>query len=197
MKRRRFIQALAATPAAPALLAQSPPAPSVAKTTPNSGNDAALLYAAPDAAADPVLHFFTAQQIATLRKLSDLLMPAANGAPGALEAKAPEFLDFLLSQSPAERQQLYRNGLEGLNAQAKRRFSKPFADVDAGQAEMLLTPLRDPWTYDVPADPVAAFLRGVKDDVRRATTNSREWNLAASAGRTRGGGAGLYWLPID
>jgi hypothetical protein len=197
MKRRRFIQALAATPAAPALLAQAPPAPSVAKTTPNSGNDAALLYAAPDAAADAVLHFFTAQQIATLRKLSDLLMPPANGAPGALEAKAPEFLDFLLSQSPAERQQLYRNGLDSLNAQTRKRFNKLFADVDAAQAEMLLAPLRDPWTYDAPSDPVAAFLRAVKDDVRRATTNSREWNLAASAGRTRGGGGGLYWLPID
>jgi hypothetical protein len=199
MKRRRFIQALAASPAAPALLAQqtqqvqpsqqAPPAPPSA--------DASLRYTAPDAAAEPVLHFFTAQQFAALRKLSELLMPPVNGAPGALEARVPEFLDFLLSQSPAERQQLYRNGLEGLNAQARKRFSKLFADVDTGQADMLLTPLRDLWTYDAPSDPVAAFLRAAKDDVRRATTNSREWNLAASAGRTRGGGGGLYWLPID
>jgi len=196
MKRRRFIQALAATPAAPALLAQqvqpsqqAPPAPPPA--------EASLRYSLPDAAAEPVLHFFTAQQFAALRKLSDLLMPPVNGAPGALEAKAPEFLDFLLSQSPADRQQLYRSGLDGLNAQARKRFNKLFADVDAGQTDTLLAPLRDPWSYDAPADPVAAFLRAVKDDVRRATTNSREWNLAASAGRTRGGGGGLYWLPID
>ncbi|HEV8414514.1 MAG TPA: gluconate 2-dehydrogenase subunit 3 family protein [Bryobacteraceae bacterium] len=197
MKRRRFIQALAATPTAPALLAQAPPAPSVAKTIPNSGNDAALLYATPDAAAETVLHFFTAQQFAALRKLSDLLSPPVNGAPGSLEAKAPEFLDFLLSQSSADRQQLYRIGLDGLNAQAKRRFNKLFADIDAGQAEMLLASLREPWTYDAPSDPVAAMLRAAKDDVRRATLNSREWNLAAAAGRTRGGGGGLYWLPID
>lgn len=155
-----------------------------------------MRYAVPDAAAETVLHFFTAQQFATLRKLADILMPAS-GAPGALEAKAPEFLDFFLSQSSADRQQLYRNGLDGLNAQSKRRFTKPFADVDAGQADMLLAPLREPWTYDAPADPVAAMLRAAKDDVRRATTNSREWNLAATAGRTRGGGGGLYWLPID
>ncbi len=156
-----------------------------------------MRYTPPDAAAEAVLHFFTAQQFATLRKLSDLLMPPVNGAPGALEAKAPEFLDSLLSQSPAERQQLYRNGLDGLNAQARKRFSKLFADFDAAQAEMLLAPLRDPWTYDAPSDPVAAFLRALKDDVRRATMNSREWSLAAAAGRTRGGGGGLYWLPID
>jgi len=115
MKRRRFIQALAATPAAPALLAQqvqpsqqAPPA------------EASLRYSLPDAAAEPVLHFFTAQQFAALRKLSDFLMPPVNGAPGALEAKAPEFLDFLLSQSPADRQQLYRSGLDVLNAQARK-----------------------------------------------------------------------------
>ena len=197
MKRRRFIQALAATPAAPALLAQAPPAPSVAKTIPNSGNDAPLLYATPDAAAETVLHFFTAQQFAALRKLSDLLSPPVNGVPGALEAKAPEFLDFLLSQSSADRQQLYRSGLDGLNAQAKRRFNKLFPDVEASQADILLSPLREPWTYDAPSDPVAAMLRAAKDDVRRATLNSREWNLAAAAGRTRGGGGGLYWLPID
>ena len=200
MKRRRFIQALAATPAAPALLAQAPPAPSAPKTIPNSGNDAALLYAAPDTVAEPVLHFFTAQQFAALRKLSDLLMPAGsgpNGTPGALEAKAPEFLDFLLSQSSADRQQLYRIGLDALNAQSRRRFAKSFAGVDAAQADMLLAPLREPWTYDAPADPVAAMLRAANDDVRRATTNSREWNLAATTGRVRGGGAGLYWLPLD
>jgi Gluconate 2-dehydrogenase subunit 3 len=197
MKRRRFIQALAATPAAPALLAQAPPAPSIAKTIPNSVNDVALLYATTDAAAEPVLHFFTVQQFATLRKLSDLLSPPVNGVPGALEAKAPEFLDFLLSQSSADRQQLYRSGLDGLNAQAKRRFNKLFPDVEASQADILLSPLREPWTYDAPSDPVAAMLRAAKDDVRRATLNSREWNLAAAAGRTRGGGGGLYWLPID
>ncbi len=198
MKRRRFIQALAATPAAPALLAQQAQQgvqPITQQAPPPA--EASLRYTVPDAAAEPVPHFFTVLQFAALRKLSDLLNPPINGAPGALDAKAPEFLDFLLSQSAADRQQLYRNGLDGLNTQAKKRFNKLFADVDAGQAETLLAPLRDPWTYDAPADAVAAMLRAAKDDVRRATLNSREWNLASVAGRTRGGGGGLYWLPID
>jgi len=156
-----------------------------------------LRYTVPDAAAEPVLHFFTAQQFAALRKLSDILNPPMNGVPGALEAKAPEFLDFLLSQSAADRQLLYRVGLDGLNAQSRKRLNKSFADVDASQAEVLLAPLRDPWTYDAPSDPMAAMLRAAKDDIRRATTNSREWNLASAAGRTRGGAGGLYWLPID
>ena len=180
MKRRRFIQALAATPAAPALIAQQ--AQQVQQSPPPA--ETSLRYAAPDTMAEPVLHFFTATQFATLRKLSDLLMPPMSGAPGALEANAPEFLDFLISQSSADRQQLYRIGLDGLNAQARRRFAKPFAGVDAAQADILLAPLREPWTYDAPADPVAAMLRAAKDDIRRATTNSREWNIAAAEGRS-------------
>jgi hypothetical protein len=197
MRRRRFIQALAAAPAAPALLAQQA-VPQI--NQPAAPANAPLHYASSDEGAQAVLHFFNPQQFAALRKLSDILMPAnivPDGMPGALEAMAPEFLDFLLNESAGDRQQLYRNGLDGLNSQARKRFSKLFADVDAGQADMLLAPLREPWTYDAPSDPVAAMLRAAKDDVRRATVNSRAWNLAAVAGRTRGGGGGLYWLPID
>jgi hypothetical protein len=193
MKRRRFLQALAVAPSAPALLAQQGAQPAKVGAP---VNDVPLRYASSDDAAATVPQFFNAQHFAALRKLSDLLMPAMS-TPGALDAQTPEFLDFLLSQSAPERQQLYRNGLDGLNAQSKKRFNKLFAEVDAGQAEALLAPLREPWTYEAPAEPVAAFLRAAKEDVRRATLNSREWNLASAAGRARGGGGGLYWLPID
>jgi len=191
MKRRRFVQSLVAAPAVPALLAQ--------QTTPagNASDDNPKLdLSVADAAADPVAHFFSAQQYAALRKLSDLLMPAMNGTPGALEARVPEFLDFLIGESPGERQQVYRNGLDGLNAQAKKRFNRGFAETEAAQAEQLLGPLREAWTNDPPAEPVAHFLWTVKTDVRTATLNSREWSAAAATGR-RAGGAGLYWLPID
>jgi hypothetical protein len=194
MKRRRFLQGLAVAPAASSLLAQQAATPAAPA---RAGADSPLHYGISDDAAEPVLHFFSAPQFSALRKLSGLLMPPMNGAPGALDAQAPEFLDFFLSQSSADRQQLYRSGLDGLNNQSKKRFNKLFADVDANQADALLAPLRDPWTYDAPVDPVAAFLRAAKDDVRRATVNSREWNQAVAAGRARGGGAGLYWLPID
>jgi hypothetical protein len=194
MKRRRFLQGLAVAPAASSLLAQQA-APQAAPA--KAGTDSLLHYGISDDAAEAVPHFFSSPQFSALRKLSALLMPSINGAPGALDAQAPEFLDFLLSQSPADRQQLYRSGLDGLNNQSKKRFNKLFADVDASQAGALLAPLREPWTYEIPVDPVAAFLRAAKDDVRRSTLNSREWSLTTAAGRTRGGAAGLYWLPID
>ena len=98
-----------ALPAAPALLAQEMPKIEVGVA---------------DAGAETVPHFFSAPQLAALRRLSELLLPAMGETPGALEARAPEFLDFLIGESPAERKQLYRAGLDALNAGA-RRMGKP------------------------------------------------------------------------
>lgn len=195
MKRRRFMQTIAAAPAlavpaATPALAQAPaqrPAPEASK----------LDMSAADAAADMTPRFFTAPQLAALRKLSDILMPPLNNLPGALDANAAEFLDFLIGQSPADRKQLYRNGLDTLNAQAVKQFKKPFAEIDVAQANTLLAPLKQPWTYEPPSDPFARFLREAKQDVRNATMNSREYTTAGSAGGRRGGGMGQYWYPLD
>lgn len=151
-----------------------------------------------DAVADMAPRFFNPQQFAALQKLGAVLMPPLNGAPGSAEAHAPEFLDFLIGESPAERQQLYRDGLDALNAAARRRFNRPFAETDAAQAAELLSPLRAPWTFDPPADPLTRFLREAKNDVRTATMNSREFVTAGSSSGRRGfGGQGLYWYPLD
>jgi hypothetical protein len=146
----------------------------------------------PDAAADGMPRFFSPAQMSALRRVSEILMPATPSSPGALAAGAPEFLDFLIGDSPHERQAVYRNGLDALNAQAKKQFGKTFAEVEIAQAATLLTPLQKPWTFEEPADPAARFLRAAKADVRTATTNSR----AAAAGR-RFAGSGLYWYPLD
>ena len=192
MKRRRFFQTLAAAPAATALVGQPAPPP------PASTEEPKLETVTPDQVADGVARFFSPEQFAALRKLSNLLMPLVNGMPGALEAKPPEFLDFLISESPAERQQLYRSGLDALNAQSVQRYHKPFAELAAAQPDPILAPLQQPWTYHPPTDPLAHFLTAVKADIRTATMNSREYNTAAaSGGGRRMGGTGLYWYPIE
>ena len=193
MRRRRFIQALAAAPAATALLAQQP-APVTAPEVPES---APLDFSVADEGADPVFKFFSARQFATLKRLCDLLMPAAPGSPGALEARVPEFMDFLIGDAPVQRQQLWLSGLDGLEYQSQTRFRKAFADTDAGQADTLLAPLRQPWSFKPPNDPVARLLVAAKQDVRTATFNSFERNLAASGGKRPRGGGGLYWLAIE
>ncbi len=190
MKRRHAIQSLAAVALARPVFSQQPAAARVVSESPK------LETAAADAGAEPVPHFFSAPQFAALRRLSELLMPAAKGNPGALEAGVPEFLDFLIGQSPEDRQNLYRQGLEQLNAEAQRQ-GKSFVDLTAEQAASVLKPLSVPWTYAEPSDPLGHFLTEAKLDVLTATTNSREW-IAAQAGRSRrAGGVDYYWLPLD
>jgi hypothetical protein len=155
-----------------------------------------LTLTAPEAAAAGVPHFFDAAGLAALGRLGEILVPAQAGTPGAKEAEATLFLDFLISQSPPERQTLYRNGLARLNQEARNRHSKSFADVSESEAEPILAPLREAWTYAGPSDPFARFLRAVKEDFLQATVNSRQW---AEAGRRRrsAGGASYYYLPIE
>src|SRR6478672_2452608 len=124
MKRRRFFQAVAAAGTVPALVGQQPQAAGTPK----------LETAVADTAAETLPNFFTAQQFAALRKLSDILQPAVNGTPGALDAKAPEFLDFLIGESPADRKQLYRDGLDAL-------VKAGFIDADTAKAVSILAPL--------------------------------------------------------
>jgi hypothetical protein len=187
MRRRRFIANLAVAPAIPVVAQQAFGQQELPK----------LEFAVPDAGADPTPKFFSKPQFAALSKLGDLVLPAINGTPGALAARAPEFLDFLLGESPADRQKLYRDGLDALNAQSRRKFAKSFADLDTAQADQILAPLHQKWTYADPVDPLAAFLRAAKADILAATVNSREW-VAVVSQRNRGAsGTGIYWKPVE
>ena len=127
--------------------------------------------------------FFSADQFAALQKLGSILMPPLKGHPGAVDAHAPEFLDFLFSVSPGDRQKLYRDGLDGLNAQAKQQFHEPFSELDAKQADAVLRPLLVVryWPEDLPSEPMKNFVAQVHQDLRTATMNSRNsrrgWEL--------------------
>ena len=146
--------------------------------------------------AETALTFFTAEQFAAFQALGDLLMPASGGNPGAKEAGAARFLDFLLSQSPVARQTLYRNGVNRLNQEAVKRYEKPFAALPAEQADAVLAPIKAAWTYAGPADAFAQFLLAAKEDFLQATVNSREW--ATSPNRGRGGsGMGMHWHALE
>ncbi len=156
-----------------------------------------------DMTSEPVLRFFTPAQFAALQRLGAIMMPPLKGNPGALDAHAPEFLDFLIGASPADRQKLYRDGLDHLDTLAKQKFSSTFAKLDDKQADAVLKPLMVVryWPQDRPKDKYQDFAAQVHDDLRTATQNSREWaEASAKSGRSfnRGGNSrGFYWAPID
>jgi hypothetical protein len=156
-----------------------------------------LPVSAADAVAEAATRFFDRKAFQAFRYLGEILVPPRQNLPGAVEAEAAEFLDFLIGQSPVDRQTLYRDGVAQLNARAQSRYGKPFAEVSSAEADSILAPLHEAWTYQGPADPFARFLWAAKDDFLKATANSRQW-AAAAAGRSRSAsGLGTYWFPIE
>lgn len=224
MRRRDFVKAIVAVPAAVnEMFAQTSTAPYGQKTTaPQSASSAPpapapqdspksplrqgllefrsqpITATVPDAIASTEGRFFSDRQMATLRKLGDILLPPYNGYPGAAQAGAPEFLDFLIGVSPADRQHMYTTGLDWLEASAQKKFSVPFAQVDAEQADKLLRPYLRTWMNDhPPTQPQERFVNLVHQDFRTATMNSQEWSIAATSSGDRAPGIGLYWSPVD
>lgn len=195
MKRRSLLRAAAAAlPAAGLLRGQQAVVP--AQPAPAAVEEIPVIESIiPDIAAATVASYFSTEQFATLRRLSDLIAPATPGVPGAMEAEAPEFLDFLIGESPADRQALYRAGLDELNHRAQQQFEVPFAHLTPEQADRVLAPLRTPWTMD--PDPFTQFLRTAKQDILQATQNSHAWIREVSKRERSAGGLGMYWLPIE
>ncbi|WP_031499267.1 gluconate 2-dehydrogenase subunit 3 family protein [Bryobacter aggregatus] len=190
MKRRKFFAQAAAIPAAGSLLAQQG-----APTPPGAPNRAAmelpkLDVGISDDVATMAPKFFNAAQFAALKRLSEILVPTPEGGVGAKEANAAEFLDFLIGQSPADRQHVYTAGLNVLVAAG-------FSKMNDAQAAAALAPLRKPWTFEPSSDPLTRFLQTAKADVRNATQNSKEFSVANASASRRFGGVGLYWYPLD
>jgi hypothetical protein len=182
--------------------AAAPPTPETAPKSverPESfGPHPRIAATVPDAIATTEEHFFHSEEMATLRKLGDILLPPLNGYPGSTEACAPEFIDFLISASPADRQRMYRDGLNRLDADAKKRFGIPFTKVNAEQADALLRPWLRTWLVDhPPTEPFAHFINVAHEDIRTATMNSQAWSIAATSAGERAPGVGWYWSPID
>lgn len=220
MERREFVKALLASSiSARTMLGQTAPtqvAPSAPSPTPPGSaappapgpvpwmrglmevKPLPLTPLVPDAVAQTNAFFFTPEQLATLRQLCEVLLPPLQGYPGAIDAGAPEFLDFLLSVSPVDRQEMYRMGLNRLDAEARQKFGVPFDAVNAAQAGQLIQPWLRTWMSDhPPTEPYANFMNTAHSDIRTATINSQAWSKAAVAAGDDPPGEGLYWYPVD
>lgn len=83
--------------------------------------------------APPRLKVLTASEYAAADALAETIIPADAHSPGAHAARVADYIDLLLSESPADIQSLWRDGLAAVGALAQARFKAPFAR---------LTPLR-------------------------------------------------------
>ena len=208
MQRRDFVRGmLAASVAAKTALAQKPVVRAPAATAPGpvpwmrglmEVKPLSMTPLVPDAVAQTNATFFTVPQMATLRRLGEILQPAYKGYPNATEAGAPEFLDFLIGASPEDRKHMYQSGLDRLDSEARQHFQKSFAEIDAAQADQLIRPWLRAWMNEhPPTEPYELFINMAHNDIRAATVNSEPWSEAARKAGQPTPNVDLFWYPID
>jgi gluconate 2-dehydrogenase gamma chain len=79
----------------------------------------------------------SAAQFRTLERLTDLIVPADGGKPGAMQAQVPAWIDALLNVN-AELKARYVTGLEWLDSTTTTRHGTPFASATPSQQTALL-----------------------------------------------------------
>jgi hypothetical protein len=80
---------------------------------------------------------FTAAEFRTLERLADLIIPVENGAPGALAAGAPAWIDMISSENDTLKE-IYRSGFAWLDAAMQKRASTTFVGSTPAQQTALL-----------------------------------------------------------
>ena len=90
--------------------------------------------------------FFTAHEWRTVRVLADMIIPKDERSGSATDAKAPEFIDFMLMDketSEGSRVSM-RGGLAWLDTEHRRRFGKDFLGATDAQRRAVLDDIAYP-----------------------------------------------------
>lgn len=84
--------------------------------------------------------FFTPREWRTVRVLADYVIPKDDRSGSATDAKAPEFMDFMLSEpETSDNTRLaMRGGLAWLDVECRRRFAQPFVGASDVQRRQVL-----------------------------------------------------------
>ncbi len=76
--------------------------------------------------------FFTAEEMATITVLADIIIPKDAVSGSASDAKVPEFIAFIVKDMPTHQVPM-RGGLRWLNMQCLTRYEKAFAQCSQQQ----------------------------------------------------------------
>jgi hypothetical protein len=78
----------------------------------------------------PSLRVLTAPQFATLEYLVETIHPSEAATPGAMDFRAADYIDILLSESDDVTKLEWLNGLAALDTEARAGFGLPFVRLD-------------------------------------------------------------------
>ena len=115
--------------------------------------------------------FFTKHQFDTMRALAELIIPADEHSPGATEAGAAEFIDFLCSRN-ADLATTFSGGLMWMDSHMLQMHKSTFLDAKPATQTMLLTTISNGtgaghsffvWARNLVCDAFYTSPAGVKD----------------------------------
>ncbi len=78
------------------------------------------------------MHFFTAEEMATIGVLADIIIPKDEISGSATDAGVPAFIDFIVNDMP-DHQIPMRGGLRWLDIECLNRFTTAFKDCTPAQ----------------------------------------------------------------
>ena len=121
---------------------------------------AAFLQTARTGAA-PRLKVLTPAEYAATDALTDTIIPTDAHSPGAHAARVADYVDLLLSESPAETRIAWREGLAAVGALAQARFKAPLARLTPAQRIEIVTEIAK--NEASPQTPAETFFVTAKD----------------------------------
>ena len=138
VSRRDALKAFAAVPVAGMLDWSAPSIDRATKFIERLHEDANAAQYAPK--------FFTPHEWRTVRVLSDMIIPKDEKSGSATDAKAPEFIDFMLmdKETSESSRVSMRGGLAWLDTEHRRRFGKDFLDASDAQRHAVLDDIAYP-----------------------------------------------------
>lgn len=162
MNRRSALKILGALP----LTAALPEIASAERATP----------AAPDTPAElapAALRFFTPHEMATVRVLSDLVIPRDERSGSATDAGVPEFMDYMLHDASEHTRVEMRGGLAWLDTESRTRFGSDFVRASHAQQTSILDDIAWPKKTPPRLSQGAAFFSSFRDYVASGFFSSR------------------------
>ena len=134
MDRRKSIKALVVGTVSTGLMIEAckPGEKKAATAVADTGADADRMQEEKDYLKKLNDKFFTAQEMATLTVLADIIVPKDAVSGSASDAKVPDFLEFIVKDMP-KHQTPMRGGLRWLDVQCLKQYGKAFTDCDHQQ----------------------------------------------------------------
>lgn len=106
--------------------------------------------------------FFTAEEMATIGILSDIIIPKDERSGSATDAKVPDFIEFIVKDMP-HHQVPMRGGLRWLNMESLKRFEQDFASITTAQRIQIIDDIAYPEKAKPAMKPGVAFFNLMRD----------------------------------